>query len=316
LRRWPTQLAGRFHTSLNQFEIVLRSLYPLLILVAAVYLTACVPAPATIPSPQIPSPLPSPNVPMPSDGMPSPPSVPGLPSPSSDGDGGLPSPPTPLPGDGEPGDSGNQASKGDAEGGQVVLEEGDEGDAQADAEGNGGAQDESNSEDVSLEDIVAEEETEPTFEEPTFEESAESDTSSQSGGLSQATLEELERVLEQELGTFDSTVQREQRNAEEQSSQPASGGSGPVIVFEDYPEQQQGSGSSGGGSGSGSGEGESAGGGSSSDVTVAVEDARVPPPNPDDDIVARQLREAAIAETDPELKQRLWEEYYRYTGTQ
>ncbi len=32
----------------------------------------------------------------------------------------------------------------------------------------------------------------------------------------------------------------------------------------------------------------------------------------DDDVVARQLREAAEAETDPELKEKLWEEYRRY----
>ena len=32
----------------------------------------------------------------------------------------------------------------------------------------------------------------------------------------------------------------------------------------------------------------------------------------DDDVVARQLREAAMAETDPELRARLWEEYRNY----
>ena len=32
----------------------------------------------------------------------------------------------------------------------------------------------------------------------------------------------------------------------------------------------------------------------------------------DDDIVARQLREAAEKEQDPQLKAKLWEEYYRY----
>lgn len=32
----------------------------------------------------------------------------------------------------------------------------------------------------------------------------------------------------------------------------------------------------------------------------------------DDDVVARQLREAAMAETDPDLRERLWEEYERY----
>ena len=32
----------------------------------------------------------------------------------------------------------------------------------------------------------------------------------------------------------------------------------------------------------------------------------------DDDIVARQIREAAMKETDPELRAALWEEYRRY----
>lgn len=32
----------------------------------------------------------------------------------------------------------------------------------------------------------------------------------------------------------------------------------------------------------------------------------------DDDIVARQLKEAAEKETDPKLKEKLWEEYYKY----
>lgn len=36
------------------------------------------------------------------------------------------------------------------------------------------------------------------------------------------------------------------------------------------------------------------------------------PDGSDDDIVARQLREAAEKETDPELKAKLWEEYRRY----
>lgn len=36
------------------------------------------------------------------------------------------------------------------------------------------------------------------------------------------------------------------------------------------------------------------------------------PDGHDDDIVARQIREAAIAETDPELKDKLWDEYRKY----
>ena len=38
------------------------------------------------------------------------------------------------------------------------------------------------------------------------------------------------------------------------------------------------------------------------------------PSGRDDDVVARQLREAAMAEPDPELREALWEEYRNYTG--
>jgi hypothetical protein len=44
---------------------------------------------------------------------------------------------------------------------------------------------------------------------------------------------------------------------------------------------------------------------------------RVPPDvgdGHDDDIVARQLREAAMKEEDPELREKLWEEYRKYKG--
>jgi hypothetical protein len=34
----------------------------------------------------------------------------------------------------------------------------------------------------------------------------------------------------------------------------------------------------------------------------------------DDDVVARQLREAAMAEIDPDLRQALWDDYRRYTS--
>lgn len=49
-----------------------------------------------------------------------------------------------------------------------------------------------------------------------------------------------------------------------------------------------------------------------------VQVARVPtdiPPGDDDDVVARQLREAAMSETDPELRDKLWEEYRRYKNS-
>jgi len=46
---------------------------------------------------------------------------------------------------------------------------------------------------------------------------------------------------------------------------------------------------------------------------------RVPddiPPRQDDDIVARQLREAAMNEPDPELREKLWDEYREYKASQ
>jgi hypothetical protein len=38
------------------------------------------------------------------------------------------------------------------------------------------------------------------------------------------------------------------------------------------------------------------------------------PNGDDDDVVARQLREAAMNEADPELREKLWDEYRKYTG--
>ena len=40
------------------------------------------------------------------------------------------------------------------------------------------------------------------------------------------------------------------------------------------------------------------------------------PTGDDDDVVARQIREAAIREPDPELQERLWEEYRKYKKSQ
>lgn len=47
---------------------------------------------------------------------------------------------------------------------------------------------------------------------------------------------------------------------------------------------------------------------SAGDIPDDIPDAK------DDDIIARQLREAAMNETDPELKEKLWDEYRRYKG--
>jgi len=73
----------------------------------------------------------------------------------------------------------------------------------------------------------------------------------------------------------------------------------------------------GGGSGSDSG-GEHGGDGGGARGGVEMRGSgRTPADIPDvsdDDIVARQLREAALSEEDPELREQLWEEYRRYKG--
>jgi len=51
------------------------------------------------------------------------------------------------------------------------------------------------------------------------------------------------------------------------------------------------------------------GGSSSGNQSTTPDDI---PDGSDDDVIARQLREAAEKETDPELKKKLWEEYRRY----
>ena len=74
------------------------------------------------------------------------------------------------------------------------------------------------------------------------------------------------------------------------------------------------------------GGGTNSGGGALPDIPPGKTDTRsvsIPPPvaavipkdipdAKDDDVVARQLREAAMAESDPELRQALWDDYRRY----
>jgi hypothetical protein len=55
------------------------------------------------------------------------------------------------------------------------------------------------------------------------------------------------------------------------------------------------------------------------DADIPQQTASYPPPadipsGTDDDVVARQLREAAMREPDPKLREKLWEEYRRYKG--
>jgi len=137
----------------------------------------------------------------------------------------------------------------------------------------------------------------------------------------------LDGRLRVALGEFDEMLLDQQQDLEEKQRQD------PVQGRED-PGQAGGSG--GGGmqgerAGSGS-EGETGGGsndnsrgeggpeGDSRSAGGAAgqeggNDPRVPPDigdGRDDDIVARQLREAAVKEKDPELREGLWDEYREY----
>lgn len=78
-----------------------------------------------------------------------------------------------------------------------------------------------------------------------------------------------------------------------------------------------GSGESGQGQGDGQGRGGRAGGGGGYGGGALGGNGPSTPPadipdGRDDDVVARQLREAAMAETDPELREKLWQEYRNY----
>jgi hypothetical protein len=121
--------------------------------------------------------------------------------------------------------------------------------------------------------------------------------------------EEMERLAE------------EATDAERAGSSTAGGGTG------------SGHGSGGGAAGESTPSDESKPGGSSGESTQEGEDSggsvggsgpggegssRVPADvgdGADDDIVARQLREAAMTEEDPELREKLWDEYRRYKAS-
>lgn len=75
---------------------------------------------------------------------------------------------------------------------------------------------------------------------------------------------------------------------------------------------------SGGGSSSSEAEGEQGSGEVGGSRAGVSSSGPVPPDvgdGADDDIVARQLREAAMNEKDPELREKLWDEYRRYKAS-
>jgi hypothetical protein len=136
----------------------------------------------------------------------------------------------------------------------------------------------------------------------------------------------LEKTLEESVGGFDEVLADEQREISTVGRNTegfgGAGGGGAGTGRVGLGKQATGgSGGGGGGGGSGAGAGatvampseerEASVGGLSEDEIKS----RTPDDIPDlvsEDIVAKQLREAALSEDDPELRERLWEEYRIY----
>ena len=104
-------------------------------------------------------------------------------------------------------------------------------------------------------------------------------------------------------GTEGQEGQEGREGQEGQEGQESGGASGTGSEGSEGGDVAAGSGTQGGGGGVGGG---AKGGSGPRDVPADIPDGR------DDDIVARQLREAAMKEMDPELRERLWEEYRKY----
>jgi hypothetical protein len=144
---------------------------------------------------------------------------------------------------------------------------------------------------------------------------------------------QIDRRFDETFAVFDERMRKEQ---EAVSQQRASRGSGEVAGTGGESASSAEGGDNGAGPASGSGDGGSTGSGEpGSRGQTAGSGSNTPgggggygggakggtgpntvpsdiPDGSDDDIVARQLREAAMKETDPELRERLWDEYRKY----
>ncbi len=143
----------------------------------------------------------------------------------------------------------------------------------------------------------------------------------------------IDRRLDDSLGTFDREIRKEQeKNAQERDARNAANAGSGSATSEGTDSKKEGDAASGtaGTEGPGakgdrtsrpgdlksekdrksSGEGGSGAGGSQQNGSGAA--ATEIPDGSDDDVVARRLRKAAEAETDPELKEKLWKEYIEY----
>jgi hypothetical protein len=132
----------------------------------------------------------------------------------------------------------------------------------------------------------------------------------------------LDAQLERGTGVFDAMILEEQAEQRSEARERAATNPPPESA-------SQGGGTAGDGGGMadageyGGGGGYSTGGGmggaSQGGGTMPTNTAKYPPPadipnGTDDDVVARQLREAAMREPDPAVREKLWDEYRKYKG--
>ena len=130
----------------------------------------------------------------------------------------------------------------------------------------------------------------------------------------------LEGKLEKSVGDFDEVLADEQReistvgrNTEGFGGSTGGGSGGGGVGL--GKQGGSGGGSGGGASASSSSQGQTQSTASIDQMSEEEIKARTPDDIPDlvsEDIVAKQLREAALAEEDPALRERLWEEYRNY----
>ena len=151
-----------------------------------------------------------------------------------------------------------------------------------------------------------------------------------SGQTSQEKVASLEEEFTTALGEFDDMLLKEQEKVATHIPRQREDGGGnqgrKSTDGEGTSETTGGSGAQAQSPGNRSGESESERGGSSAEQGASSEGAGqgrteksqqeptrgAKDMSDDDDVVARQLREAAEQETDPEVKEKLWEEYRKY----
>jgi len=135
--------------------------------------------------------------------------------------------------------------------------------------------------------------------------------------------ERLGKELDESVGGVDEVLAEEQREISSagrstEGFDTGAGKSGGTISLGEQAEGAMGGMSGGGAAGGG---GSDSMGSNNPNPVAGMSEEEVAKRTPDDievvmddDIVAKQLREAALAEEDPQLRERLWEEYRKYKG--